>query len=187
MTPMVPGLRYLSNFLDAEAHDRLLQAADSQPWCHAGGGRSVQIYGYSYHHAKGGIYRLGDLPPWTTEIAERLCRDGLMPWVPDQMIANEYGAGTGIFAHLDLDAFDHTIVSISLGSACVMQFIESDAGTVETILLEPGSALVLSGDARYKWKHAIAPQPSDFWMGREIVRGRRVSLTFRRMLPSSAK
>jgi alkylated DNA repair dioxygenase AlkB len=105
-----------------------------------------------------------------------------MPWVPDQMIANEYEPGTGIFAHVDLTAFDDTIVSISLASACVMQFIESESGATEAVFLEPASSLVLSGDARYKWKHMIAPRHADQWMGREIVRGRRVSLTFRKMV-----
>jgi hypothetical protein len=41
------------------------------------------------------------------------------------------------------------------------------------------SALVLAGDARYRWKHGIAAQTTDEWNGTTIPRGRRISLTFR--------
>ena len=74
-----------------------------------------------------------------------------MPSVPDQMIVNEYPAGTGIRAHVDHDAFDDAIVSISLGSSCVMELSRSLAESTEPIFLEPRSALVLAGEARHKW------------------------------------
>ena len=28
------------------------------------GGRRIQFYGHWYDHAKGGVYRVGDLPDW---------------------------------------------------------------------------------------------------------------------------
>jgi len=180
----VPGLRYLPDYLDRDIQTRVLAAADSQPWQQSGG-RSVQIYGYSYHHLKGGIYRLGDLPAWALDVAARIQRDGLMPHLADQMIVNAYQAGAGISAHIDLSAFDDAIVAISLGSTCVMQFAEKASGREEELLVEPGSALVLSGDARSQWTHAIPARTSDLWHNRELVRRRRVSLTFRRMLHTS--
>jgi len=180
----VPGLRYLPDYLDRDIQTRVLAAADSQPWQQSGG-RSVQIYGYSYHHLKGGIYRLGDLPAWALDVAARIQRDGLMPHLADQMIVNAYQAGAGISAHIDLSAFDDAIVAISLGSTCVMQFAEKASGREEELLVEPGSALVLSGDARSQWTHAIPARTSDLRHNRELVRRRRVSLTFRRMLHTS--
>lgn len=180
----VPGLRYVAGYLDGDAQTRLLADVDAQPWQHAGG-RSVQIYGYSYHHFRGGIYRLGDLPAWALGVAARIEQDGLMPYLADQMIVNAYEPGGGISAHVDLSAFDDTIAAISLGSTCVMQFAETASGREEAVLVEPGSALVLSGEARYRWTHAIPARTSDLWQDRELVRGRRVSLTFRRMLHTS--
>ena len=180
----VPGLRYLPDYLDRDIQTRVLAAADSQPWQQSGG-RSVQIYGYSYHHLKGGIYRLGDLPAWALDVAARIQRDGLMPHLADQMIVNAYQAGAGISAHIDLSAFDDAIVAISLGSTCVMQFAEKASGREEELLIEPGSALVLSGEVRSRWTHAIPARTSDLWHNRELVRRRRVSLTFRRMLHTS--
>jgi alkylated DNA repair dioxygenase AlkB len=180
----VQGLRYVAGYLDNVAQTRLLTDVDSQPWQHAGG-RAVQIYGYSYHHLKGGIYRLGDLPAWALEVAARLQQDGLMPCLADQMIVNAYEPGAGISAHIDLSAFDDAIVAIGLGSTCVMQFADKTSGRHEELLVEPGSALVLSGEARSQWTHAIPARTSDLWHNRELVRGRRVSLTFRRMLHTS--
>jgi alkylated DNA repair dioxygenase AlkB len=185
MLPPVPGLRYVPDFLDAATHDRLLAAVDAQPWQRAGG-RSVQVYGYSYNHAMGGIYRIGDLPEWLAEVGARLRRDGLMIQPPDQVVVNAYEPGTGIFAHVDLvAAFDEAIVCISLGSTCVMEFTEPDTNRVEEAFLEPRSALVLAGEARLGWKHGIPARASDVWMGRDVRRGRRVSLTFRTMLVTS--
>ena len=179
--PTIPGLRYVPEYLDQEKHDRLLCAANAHGWRQTGG-RGVQIYGYSYNHVKGGIYRVDDLPDWASDVAERLCRDGLMPYIADQMVANEYQSGSGIFSHVDAPVFADTIVSVSLGSRCVMQFTQSDSGRQEELLVEPRSALVFSGEAREKWKHGIPARVQDRWMDQVLLRGTRVSLTFRKML-----
>ena len=49
------------------------------------------------------------------------------------------------------------------------------------VLLEPGDLLLLRGEARYGWAHGIAARMEDAWAGRRIVRGKRVSVTLRRM------
>ena len=116
----------------------MLAEADSQPWRHSGG-RSVQIYGYSYHHLKGGVYRLGDLPAWALDVAARIQQDGLMPYLADQMIVNAYEPGAGISAHVDLSAFDDAIAAISLGSTCVMQFAEKASARQRSCWSGPGA------------------------------------------------
>ena len=107
-------------------------------------------------------------------------RDGLMPDVADQLIANQYPPGQGIPPHVDAPLFTDTIVSISLGSPCVMEFSRARRDR-EQMFLEPMSALVISGEARHQWKHAIPARTTDEWMGQELQRARRVSLTFRNM------
>jgi len=62
---------------------------------------------------------------------------------------------------------------------CVMRFTQSDADGSREVLLEPRSVLVLSGEARWRWKHSIPSRVSDRWDGQEYVWSRRVSLTFR--------
>ena len=182
MPPAIRGLRYESDYLDPQTHDRLLSAANAHGWRRHTSGRGVQIYGYSYSHVKGGIYRVDDLPDWAMEVAERLRRDGLMPYIADQMVVNEYQSGSGIFSHVDAPVFADTIVSVSLGSPCVMQFTEPDSGRQEDLLVEPRSALIFAGEARQKWKHGIPARSEDVWMDQVLLRGTRVSLTFRKML-----
>jgi alkylated DNA repair dioxygenase AlkB len=61
-----------------------------------------------------------------------------------------------------------------------MEFTQ-DSGAREEHLLEPMSALVIAGEARREWKHAIPARLLDTWQGREVPRSRRISLTFRKM------
>jgi len=177
---MIPGLRYVPGYLDAATHDELLAAVDAGSW-RGFGQRRTQIYGYSYDLRKGGAYPVEDLPPWAHEVAIRLDHDRLMCDVADQLIVNEYAAGQGIPPHVDAPLFTDTIVSISLGSSCMMEFT-TESGAQEEQFLEPMSALVIAGESRSAWKHSIPSRINDVWLGREWPRARRVSLTFRKML-----
>jgi len=95
-----------------------------------------------------------DLPAWAQDLAARFERDGLMPELADQLVVNDYAPGRGIPAHVDAPLFADTIISISLGSSCVMEF-SKESGEVEQLFLEPMSALVIAGEARHEWKHGI--------------------------------
>ena len=175
---MISGLRYVPAYLSDADHATLLAAVDAGEWRDFAQRRG-QIYGYSYHHTKG-VYRTEDLPPWAQGLAQRLTRDGLMPELSDQVIVNEYAPGHGIPPHVDAPLFTDTIVSISLGSSCVIEFTHDSGGQQEQFL-DPMSALVIAGEARHAWKHAIPAREQDIWDGRVRPRTRRVSLTFRKM------
>jgi alkylated DNA repair dioxygenase AlkB len=178
MALSIRGLQYVPEYLDAAAHDRLWADVDSRPWLPSVDHR-VQIYGYNYSHAKRSVIRTGDLPEWVTDLAVRLCDDGLLPKVPNQMVANDYPAGSGIFAHTDQPVFGDVVASVSLGSTCVMRFSHGALGQTREVLLEPRSVLVLSDDARWAWRHEIPARTADTWQDVERPRSRRVSLTFR--------
>ena len=128
------GLRYLPGYLDADTHDRLLTTIDAGPWRDFGE-RRAQIYGYSFHYTKGGVYRVEDLPARGQDLAARFERERLMPELADQLIVNEYQPGRGIPAHVDAPLFADTIISISLGLSCVMEF-STERGEVEQQFLE---------------------------------------------------
>jgi alkylated DNA repair dioxygenase AlkB len=182
---MIAGLQYVSGYLDGAEQDALLDTVSLLDWQDAGG-RRIQYYGHWYHHAKGGVYRIGLLPAWAASLAERLTHDRLMPYVADQLIVTEYEPGEGIRPHIDAPVFADVIVGVALGSTCVMEFLRQGHAT-EEVLLEPGSAVVFSGDARQEWQHAIPARTADDWRGRRLRRSRRVSLTFRKMLPTEAR
>jgi alkylated DNA repair dioxygenase AlkB len=179
----ISGLRYVPDYLAESAHDQLLAAVDSERWL-TSVDHGVQVYGYHYSHKERAAFRIGELPEWAHALAVRLRTDGLLPSVADQMVANEYQPGTGIFAHVDQAVFGDTVASVSLGSTCVMQFSNIETDPTVEILLEPRSVLVLSGEARWAWKHGIPARRADVWQDRELPRSRRVSLTFR-IMPQS--
>ena len=75
--------------------------------------------------------------------------------------------------------FDDTIASLTLGSSCIMEFTKVKSRIKTPLFLARRSLVVMSGEARYDWRHAIPARKSDRHMGLIVSRGRRVSLTFR--------
>jgi alkylated DNA repair dioxygenase AlkB len=180
---MIAGLQYVPGYVAGAEHDALMATVAALDWQEAGG-RRIQFYGHWYHHARGGVYRVGDLPEWAAALTARLRDDGLMPYLADQLIVTEYEPGEGIRPHIDAPMFADVIVGVTLGSSCVMEFLRPGHAT-EAVLLEPCSAVVFSGDARHEWQHAIPARTADDWHGRRLPRSRRVSLTFRKMLDTT--
>ena len=183
--PTISGLTYIADFIDAATEAALLQSIDAQPWI-TELKRRVQHYGWRYDYKARSVtndLRIGVLPDWLQTYAVRLQQTGYFPEMPDQIIINEYQSGQGISTHIDcVPCFSNTIASLSLGSPCVMDFAHSETGKKSSLLLEPRSLLVLSGDARYLWQHSIAGRKTDRFNGQTIQRTRRISLTFRKVL-----
>lgn len=179
----ISGLRYYPEYIAQQEHDQFLAAIDQQPWL-TDLKRRVQHYGYRYDYksrAADASTFLGALPAWITPFTERLQREGLVAQTLNQLIVNEYEPGQGISAHIDsVPAFGDTVLSLTLGSTCVMLFSKGE--TAIPILTEPRGLLIMQGEARYAWKHSIPARKKDTYQGQTIERQRRVSLTFRRVL-----
>ncbi|MEL7453329.1 MAG: alpha-ketoglutarate-dependent dioxygenase AlkB, partial [Pseudomonadota bacterium] len=79
-----------------------------------------------------------------------------------------------------IPCFGDTIASLSLASAAMMVFT-GPSGETGYLHLRPCSLLVLTEDARSKWRHAIPARKSDMMDGERKPRSRRVSLTFRKI------
>lgn len=188
VAPAIAGLSYIPNYIDESTEAALLEIINSQPWMHDLK-RRVQHYGWRYDYKARNVtidLRIGALPDWLQTYALRLQHGGLFTEIPDQVIINEYQPGQGISAHIDcVPCFADTIVSLSLGSPCVMDFTHSKTGDKSSLLLEPRSLLVLTGDARYVWQHSIAQRKTDRYNSQIIPRARRVSLTFRKAIADS--
>eukprot|EP00395_MALV-II_sp_L67-2_P000132 gene132-334_t len=127
----------------------------------------------------------------------------------DQVTVNEYHPGIGIAAHVETHScFEEGFCSVSLLSGIVMDFtdfgevrgdpqilgaLRTAPGTapgagaegvcpqVVSVYLPPRSRVVVSGEARFRWKHAIASRSTDLVDGALLGRSRRVSLTYRRV------
>ncbi|MDP9195812.1 MAG: alpha-ketoglutarate-dependent dioxygenase AlkB [Pseudomonadota bacterium] len=160
----------------------LLSRIDSQPW-RADLKRWVQHYGWRYDYKERTVRSdafLGPLPDWLRSLCHRLHDKGIFPSPPHQVIVNEYLPGQGISAHIDcIPCFGKAIASLSLGSACVMDFSNPETGQKKPVFLEQCSLVVLSGPARYEWQHRITARKSDIIGGIRTARRRRAFLTFR--------
>ncbi|MGI9323501.1 MAG: alpha-ketoglutarate-dependent dioxygenase AlkB, partial [Pseudomonadales bacterium] len=157
----------------------------------------VQHYGWKYDYKAKKVasdMRLGALPVPLMELANNLYTDGYVKDIPDQVIINEYEPGQGIASHTDCKpCFGDTIITISLGSGCVMEFTKevgessgnrkkpSMSKNKTPVWLLPRSLVAMTGDARWDWCHGIPQRKSDQWGGKRYKRSRRVSLTFRKV------
>src|SRR5262245_56563282 len=160
----VPGLTYLAGYILQSDETALLAAVNAEPWL-SDLQRRVQHYGYRYDYKARKVdpsMYLGPLPEWAHALAAGLVSDKHMPIVPDQLIVNEYEPGQGITAHVDcLPCFGPVVCSITLGSQCVMELSSVQEDRAETLLLERRSLVVLAGDSRHTWRHAIPGRKTD--------------------------
>lgn len=174
----------MPGWLDDEAQRRLSQDIDAAPWS-SQLRRRVQHYGHRYDYGRRGMG--GDpappLPGWAVALAGRLHREGHFDRPPDQVIVNEYLPGQGISAHVDcVPCFGPVVASVSLLSACVMEFTHPEEGTRVPVRLAPGDLCVMTGPARFTWRHAIPARKTDPGPDGRVPRGRRVSVTLRTVL-----
>lgn len=183
----IVGLKYVPEFITKEEHQSLWQTINKERWL-SDLKRRVQHYGWKYDYKARSIdysMFLGELPSWAKPIADRLFQFGFLPEVPDQLIINEYQTGQGIANHVDCEpCFGGTIISVSLGSNCVMDFINLKTKEKIDVMLESRSLVILSGEARYNWTHGIASRKSDNFNGIKSERKLRISMTYRNVIIS---
>lgn len=184
----INGLEYHDNFITNAEQSELINIIDDQPWLDDLK-RRVQHYGYKYDYKRRNIDKtmhLGDIPNWCKNIGIKLQTNGIIDFMPDQVIINEYSPGQGISNHIDCEpCFNDTVISLSLNSSCIMQFTNKfNVQKVIPVLLEPCSLVVLKKDARYNWMHGIKAVKTDNFYGEKIIRKRRLSLTFRKVIIS---
>ncbi len=185
----ISGLKNIPDFITSQEEQDLITAINNEKWL-TDLKRRVQHYGYKYDYKKRSLdysMFIGEIPQWAKVVAGRIVEQGLMKKNPDQVIVNEYLSGQGIADHIDCEpCFEDTIISLSLGSTCIMDFKNIfDKKDKHELLLEPRSLIVIRGDARYKWSHGIPSREKDKWLGQTIIRGKRISLTFRMVILKS--
>jgi alkylated DNA repair dioxygenase AlkB len=185
-----PSASYLPAYIGATAATELLASIDALPW-RDDLKRRVQHYGYRYDYKARRVTAdsyLGPLPGWLAATATRLASEGIFDEVPDQVIVNEYLPGQGIAAHVDCEpCFGDIIASLSLGSACTMEFTPLNGRGATSQRLEPRSLLILKGESRFEWKHGIPARKADDVGGTWVQRERRVSLTFRNVVQAQSR
>lgn len=168
--PLLPGLRYASDFLGAGEEEDLITQIDAvdlapfrfQRWT---GKRLTATFGWRYDFENGSFCRGDPIPEFLLPIRERaatfadLTADAL-----EQALLIRYDPGAGIGWHRDRPVFEH-VIGISLGSPAPMRFRRRlEKGFARTkIPLNPRSIYLLSGEARHAWEHSIDALSAPRW------------------------
>jgi len=142
--------------------------------------RKVQHYGFKYNYSTSNIKEKTDELPYFLEplknMLTKFCRK--LKLIDDkyefnQCIINNYESGQGISSHIDTLSYGHTIGCFTIGSGAIMKFTKDKLD--EELFVEKDSLYIMSGDARYKWKHSMPARKKD----NDKLRDRRISITFR--------
>jgi alkylated DNA repair dioxygenase AlkB len=172
----VEGLAYHPGFVSGDEERELVRTLERLAYAAVTmrgqtARRSVRHFGLGYAYETGALEPTDPLPSELEWLRER-CAELIDRAPADlvQILISRYPEGAGIGWHRDAPMFGSKIVGVSLGSPCRMRFQRTVAGTrrVADIDLEPRSAYVLAGKARWSWQHSIP-----------AARALRYSITFR--------
>ncbi|KAL7320936.1 hypothetical protein PS15m_000768 [Mucor circinelloides] len=208
LSDRIPGLFLIEEAVTVSEEAGLIESVNKEKWSGLGIGpnpelkRRTQQYGhlFSYRYRKV-LEEYGPLPGFTDFLVDRIMDNKWMPNKPNHLLVNEYNPGQGIMPHVDAPAlFGAAILSLSLLSECIMKFTCEDQ-SIDIILrkrqeqasfhdmidifivLARRSLAILTGDARYKFKHGISKdliETTD--SGITIERDKRISFTFREII-----
>ncbi|KAG0220474.1 hypothetical protein BGX31_010995, partial [Mortierella sp. GBA43] len=191
LTQSLQGLQVLHNFVTVDEEASLIQQLDTREW--AGRGIEPNPEMKRRHQHYGGVFsyrlrrvvgKMEALPEMFGFLTQRLLDRKIYTQSPNSIIVNEYEAGQGIMPHVDAPKlFGPTITALSLLSDCVMTFQHvKQPEIVYRIHLPRRSLVVMNDSCRYDYRHGISKDLVEYVDGVEIVRARRVSITYRDML-----
>ncbi|ABC81785.1 alpha-ketoglutarate-dependent dioxygenase AlkB [Anaeromyxobacter dehalogenans] len=126
--------------------------------------RRVAHFGRAYAYDARALEPGPPLPP-ALESLRRLAAGlaGVEPAALVEALVTRYAPGAGIGWHRDAPAFGE-VVGVSLGAPARLRMREGGpGGRALEVRLEPGSAYLLAGAARWRWQHAIPPVRSERW------------------------
>jgi alkylated DNA repair dioxygenase AlkB len=170
-----PGAGYCRDFMSQDEAAELLlhvRALDFEPVRMRGqpARRRTVHFGWIYGYTS---WRIGPGPPIPDSLVPVRARAatwaGVTPERLAEALVTEYVRGAGIGWHRDAPQFG-AVIGVSLAGACRLRFQRGTGPSrrTSTLMLEPSSAYLLDGEARWQWQHSIPP-----------VKEARYSITFR--------
>ena len=193
MTPLPNGFDYRPEYLESDYATLLLRRLDREmPWRQL----PITLFGRTVlqprliawcsdddvHYQYSGT-RLSP-KPWIAgldELRMRLHAESSVPF--NSVLVNAYRDGQDSMGwHADDEpelGSSPTIASVSLGQARVMRVRPRGGGSSRGCLLEHGSLLMMSGNSQRDWVHSVPKSKRPLNL--------RINLTFRRVLPTSAR
>jgi alkylated DNA repair dioxygenase AlkB len=132
--------------------------------------RRTTHFGWTYGYETWRIEPGPPIPAFLLAVRERAATvGGVAAEDLVEVLVTQYPPGAGIGWHRDAPMFG-VVVGVSLASACRFRFQRGKGAERSTAVaeLEPRSAYVLDGQARWQWQHSIPPAKTE-----------RYSVTFR--------
>lgn len=171
------GFRYQAGIVPQKLQKVLLEALPGLPFkpfdFHGyEGRRRVVSFGWKYDFDTESVRKIDAIPPLLLPLRQLAADFSALPAEGlQQALVTEYDVGAPIGWHRDKAVFGD-VVGISLLASCTFRLRRKRTGKWEraSVILEPGSAYLLSGAARSEWEHSIPP-----------VERLRYSITFREL------
>lgn len=161
---MPAGLKYEPELIGADEAASLLKVIAPLPFKEFEfhgftGKRRVVSFGWKYDFSSQRLEKIEGIPDFLLPLRDRAATfadvdaEGL-----EQVLVTEYQPGAAIGWHKDKAVFDE-VVGVSLGASCTMRFRRAIDGHWQrrNVGLDPGSAYLISGEARTEWEHSIPP------------------------------
>ncbi len=174
------GMAYEADFITVQEEAALLGEIRNLPLSEAKykqytAKRRIVSYGGSYDFSANELTPAGPIPPFLHPLRERIAQWAELPASGfTHAVIAEYKAGTQLGWHRDVPDFE-VIAGVSLGGPCRMRLrrypLSRDV-TAISLDLEPRSAYLIKGEARWGWQHSIPP-----------TKTLRYSITFRTQQP----
>jgi alkylated DNA repair dioxygenase AlkB len=161
---LIAGLDYRDELIGDKDERVLIEhmgAADLAPFRFHGwlGKRKTKTYGWRYDFDDASFSPAEPMPDWLLPLRDKAAAFArLKPEDLVHVLLARYDPGAGIGWHRDRDVFDK-VVGISLGTPAVLQFRQRMNSSFRRARIDvaPGSAYLLSGEARWDWEHRIVP------------------------------
>jgi len=180
MPELPSGLVYREDFLTPASEQALIAQVEALPLREARyrsftAKRRIVSFGAGYDFETNVLLQAPVLPPFLLALREQVAAWADVPAREfAQSTVAEYAPGTQLGWHRDVPRFG-TVAGISLASPCRMRLrpyphVKHGKGRALVLVLEPRSAYILRGAARWRWQHAISP-----------TKALRYSITFRTM------
>jgi alkylated DNA repair dioxygenase AlkB len=163
LTEFPEGFRYLPDFVTPAEEERLrawIERLDFAPFEFRGflAKRRKVEYGWRYDFSARKAGKAPPIPEFLFPLRARAAEAAAVrPEALEEAVVLEYPPGAPIGWHRDVPDFE-TIVGVSLLGACRLRLKPyRGEGRLLSLALEPRSAYVLSGAARWKYQHSIPP------------------------------
>lgn len=176
------GLTYRPNFLTSRQEQTFLRYADESFWQRDNS--LVQNFGFNYERGKERVDSndaTTPLPKWAEKVASYLTENQLSTSLPNQMTIVNLEPGQGLLPFVESKiSIDNSINILTLGAPIVINFFATGSGSEQRkAMLDTGSILSISGEARFYFAYGITESNVNAWKGKEQKRGRTVLMIFR--------